>query len=354
VKIPSNTNIQFVCKDSARHRVTRSFGFCDFEGTAEESNYWSKASEMDRTMLKKRHNDTGECVLCLIDEQLPQKPAEPERKVEQIPEHQAEQLKEFETVMLPEPPKIVGGILGRNIEPVEVSTASVKVSWAWHKELQGNVAWTFQNTGAQQTTVILFRSSYYFGNAFWPIYENNAGFGTAFTTKLEPLQDKTIQNNSPPLALVSWKQDDGSYKSIIAFIFTLAPGQTWQMLEGGFSPLMPPESPSAYEVSEVSQGDFTIGYDPQQVDKWDEQTGTSLQGYFPNPKVFQTVQVIAPAEASFVQLFNDQIQSGVHEAPPPVEAPSEPPAEVPAQPQTQEAPPVESKLWGLLARNRGK
>ncbi len=334
MKIPSNSSFPLKCKNIARHKMTSSFGFKEFEGTQEETAYWNAAKEEERSSLKKRHVDTGECLLCIIDELIPQKRPEPEKP---------KKPESLELLEQPTSPKIVGGIIGRSHERVEVSTQNLKVSWSWYNEGQGLVAWTFQNAGAQQATGILLRNSYYFGNAYWPIYENNPAFGVGFATKLEPLVDKTIQKNSAPLAVVSWKQPDGSYKSIIAFIFTLAPGQTWQMLEGGFSLAMSPENVSAYEVSQVSEGDFCVGYDPQQVGALDNQTGTSDQGYTPNPNTFHTVQVLAPVEALFLQLFNDPIQPGTCDATP---------KETPPQPESASTQ-SGSRIWDLLARNAG-
>ena len=136
--------------------------------------------------------------------------------------------------------------------------------------------------------------------------------GVTFAAHLEPLSDKSIQNNSAPLGIVSWKQADGSYKNIVAFIFTLAPGQTWQMLETGFSHLRPPQNIHIYEVSCVSETDsFTLAYDKGQVDTWNSQTGNSDKGYAPNPNVFNIVQVLAPPEAPFEQSFaGDSIHQG--------------------------------------------
>jgi hypothetical protein len=334
VKIPSNSSFQLQCKNMSMHKMTSSFGFKEFEGTQEESAYWNAAKEDERSSLKKKHVDTGLCLLCLIDEQLPKKRPPPPKVVEAEPAEQARK---------PAGRKIAGGMIARSHEKVEVSTPNLKVSWSWYNEAQGLVIWTFQNMGTQQASAILLRNSYYFGNAFWPIYENNPAFGTPFATKLEPLVDKTVQNNSPPLALISWKQEDGSYKNIIAFVFTLAQGQTWQMLEGGFSMSMPPQNVSAYEVSFLSEGEFCLGYDPQQVRSWDQQTGTNDQGYSPNPSTFHLAQVLAPPEAQYQQLLNDPIQQGACEsvAKEAIVSPD------PSAPQT------ESRLWGLLSKNAG-
>ena len=147
----------------------------------------------------------------------------------------------------------------------------------------------------------------------------------------------------PPLGVVSWKQPDGSDKRIIAFVFTLSPGQTWQMLEGGFSPAMPPADVNAYEVTQLSEDDYCIGYDKQQVSAWDRQTGSKLQGYSPNPSTFHSVQVLAPPESQFIQLFNDTISPGKCESVAGTAA---------AEPQTPTQQ-SDSRFWGLLAKNAG-
>jgi hypothetical protein len=327
------------CKDMQRHKITSSFGFKDFEGTSEESAFWNSASEEVRMSLKKKHVDSGLCLLCMIDELIPQKKPELENKVEP-------QLEEVRKEIISK--KIAGGIINRSHERVEASTQNIKVSWVWHKEQQGIVAWTFQNIGSQQATGILYRNSHYFGNAYWPVHQNNPGFGVAFATKLEPLADKSIESNSVPLGIVSWKQADGSYKNIISFIFTLAAGQTWQMLEGGFSHVMPPQDISIYEVSSISESDFTIAYDQQHIDTWNQQTGNSDNGYEPNPNTFNAVQVLAPPEAPCINLFDDSIGQGTSLA-----VPKEQKGEASLEAVASPASGSESRFWSLLAKHSG-
>jgi hypothetical protein len=338
VKIPSTSGFPIDCKDLARHKITGSFGFKEFDGTPEESAFWNKASEDEKASLKKKHVDTGRCLLCLIDEVIPEKLPEPVIAVEPEPEVHVQTFSR----------KIAGGILNRTHERTEVSSPNLKASWAWHNEEHGIVAWTFQNTGTQQASGILFRNSYYFGNAYWPIYQNNPGFGVAFATKLEPLVYKTIENNTLPLGIVAWKEGEGSYKNIIAFVFTLAPGQTWQVLEGGFSRMNPPQEVGVYEVSSISETDFSITYDQSHIDLWNEHSGTSDSGYAPNPNRFGAVQVLAPPEAPFVQLFEDSVQQGTVSAPPPTGEEA-----APLEEAASSAPQYESKFWSLMARNSG-
>jgi hypothetical protein len=349
-----------------RHRVTGSFGFKDFEGSSEESGYWNRASEEEKQSLKKKHVATGQCLLCMIDELLPQQKEkqqlEPERIIIETEPKKA--LRESGLSIK----KVSGGIINRSYEKTEATTQNLKVSWAWHFEDQGIVAWTFQNTGSQQATGILFRNSYYFGNTFWPIYQNNLRFGVAFATKLEPLPEKSIQGNSAPLGIVSWKQQDGSYKNIVCFVFTLSPGQTWQMLEGGFSRVNPPQNVSIHELSLITEADFIIGFDRQHVDTWTNQTGASDGGYAPNPSKFKVVQLLAPTEAPYAQLFeNDSVHQGELPLIPKEEAveekhdkeqeqPEQPEQDgtaIELTPEPSSASGNESRFWSLMGKGSG-
>lgn len=306
MKIPSSSSLNIQCKDTQHHRITGSFGFKDFEGTPDESAYWNKASEEQKQQLKKKHVDTGVCLLCMIDELAPKSPG-PRRVV-----IETERISKQEVTRAFPSKKIVGGIVNRGHERAEASSPNLKVSWEWYNEGEGIVRWTLQNVSGQQASGILFRNSYYFGNAYWPIYANNPGFGVTFAAKLEPLSDESIRINSAPLGIVSWKQGDGSYKSIVSFVFTLSPGQTWRILESGFSHLTPPQNISVFEVTRVSDADsFALGYTREQVDSWNAQTGNSDKGHAPNPNMFDVVQVLAPPEAPFEQLFEgDSIHQG--------------------------------------------
>jgi hypothetical protein len=319
LKIASSSSVTIQCKDTQRHRITGSFGFKEFDGTAEESAFWNKASEEQKQALKKKHMDTGQCLLCMIDEEIVTKSPEPSQVVFNRTEQRRTTKGREELISaVPTSKKIVGGIINRAHEKAEASSPNLKVSWAWYNEDAGIVAWTFENTGVLKSTGILSRNSYYFGNAYWPIYTNNPGFGVTFAVNLdEPLCDNSIQNNSAPLGVISWKQADGSYKSIVAFVFTLSPGQTWQMLEAGFSHLKPPHDIGIFEVSRISEAanDFTLTYDKEQIEAWGAQTGNPDKGYAPNPKAYNAVQVLAPSEAPFEQLFEkDSILDGRNDA----------------------------------------
>ncbi len=166
----------------------------------------------------------------------------------------------------------------------------VSVLWAWYNEAAGLVEWTFHNASAAVATVALLRNGYYFGDAFWPVYLANPSFRTVWATALRPLPDQGASQNSPPLVILGV---GGS--PTVAFAFTLGPGQTWSMLEGGFSPATPPDPQAAPLCAVELEAEFCVGYSPQAVSQWDQQSSTSLQGYSPNPASFRTLELSAPA-----------------------------------------------------------
>ncbi len=99
-------------------------------------------------------------------------------------------------------------------------------------------------------TYVLFRNGYYFGNAFWPVYLQNAEFRTQFASSIKPLHDEGIEENSAPLFVADF---NGRY--IVVFLFSLNPEQKWSILEGGFSDK---EMPSNYAVFDVSRNRSVI------------------------------------------------------------------------------------------------
>jgi len=183
----------------------------------------------------------------------------------------------------------------------QASSQDVTVDWSWYDATQGTVSWNFKNNSNEQKSVVLYRSGYYFGNAFWPIYVNNGM--TSWATTLSPLIDNGITNNTMPIGII----DFGNGNRIIAFIFTFSPGQSWSVLEGGFSAVMPPSDAQVFEVTLEKSGKFCIGYDYQQVLDWDLQTQTTMTGYTPNPDYIATLEVEMPSNSNFVALFNDTI-----------------------------------------------
>jgi len=181
---------------------------------------------------------------------------------------------------------------------------SVTVNWSWYSKRDGIVTWTFTNKSYLQSTVILFRNGYYFGNAYFPIYLQNGM--TKWAKTLSPLADNGVEHNSMPVAIL----DFGNGNRIVAFIFTLSSGQKWSVLEGGFSELMPPSNIAVFDVDYEHSGQFCVGYDPKQVLDWDTQTNSNMKGYSPNPSTFETIELSVPTMAPYVKLFKfDSVQT---------------------------------------------
>jgi len=222
---------------------------------------------------------------------------------------------------------------------------SVDVTWSWYDLSQGIVKWTFYNKSPQPTPVILLRGAvyvapggyqqvltdYYFGNAYFPIYVANPQFNTKWQTNNEVLQDNGVENNSPPLAVIKFSASSEGVvvsptdKYLIAFVFVLPPAHTpavnsvfppseWSMLEGGFGyyngGILMPYNPQVFELEYVGDYDFCIGYDIQQVQDWDAQTGTVMQGYQPNPSTVKVSLYSAPQNTPYIELFQNTIQKG--------------------------------------------
>ena len=180
---------------------------------------------------------------------------------------------------------------------VESISTSITADWSWYSKLQGIVAWNFKNNSIYQESVVLYRSGYFFGNAYFPIYLANGI--TTWAGKLSPLMNKGADRNTMPLGVV----DFGKGKRIIAFVFTFDPGQKWSVLEGGFAIKTPPSNAVVYGLELEKAGSFCIGYDPRQVTDYDTQTSSSLGGYSPNPDLIKTVEVSVSSYAPHVQLF---------------------------------------------------
>lgn len=176
-------------------------------------------------------------------------------------------------------------------------STGVEVNWTWFNKKNGIVSWNFTNKSYLQSTVILYRNGYYFGNAFFPVYISEGI--TNWATTLSPLQEKGVEKNSMPIAILNF----GGGNKIVAFIFTLAGGQVWSVLEGGFSERMPPSNIAIYDVSLERSGVFCVGYDIKQVEDYNRQTGLNQSGYFPNPKTVQTLELSIPTVAPYVKLF---------------------------------------------------
>ncbi|MDS0256177.1 hypothetical protein ApAK_00530 [Thermoplasmatales archaeon AK] len=111
--------------------------------------------------------------------------------------------------------EIRGGIVGRS--SVARTASPISVTWQWYNLSQGVVEWEFTNKGNNTAGCLLFRNSYYFGNAFFPVYLANPQFNTSFATAFSPLVDRGAQNNSAPLSVI----DFGQNRRIVAFVFIL-------------------------------------------------------------------------------------------------------------------------------------
>ena len=130
--------------------------------------------------------------------------------------------------------KIVGGILPYK-DRAKMIEQSGTVTWSWFNIASGTVKWTLENNYNVTKSFVLFRNSYYFGNAFWPVYLHNSDFNVKFLSGPEVLKDEGTSKNSAPIAVV-----DLNDKPIICFVFTLSPGQHIQII-----------IPEIYDVNKV-------------------------------------------------------------------------------------------------------
>ncbi|MEM4090985.1 MAG: hypothetical protein QXQ46_09660, partial [Thermoplasmatales archaeon] len=102
---------------------------------------------------------------------------------------------------------------------VDSISTDIYCSWSWYNELKGIVSWNFNNESNFQQTAALYRNGYYFGNAFWPVYLQTGL--TSWASRLSPLLQKSPERNTAPMGIL----DFGKGNRIVAFLFTLAPGQ---------------------------------------------------------------------------------------------------------------------------------
>ena len=201
----------------------------------------------------------------------------------------------------------------RNIKPPQISQF-VTVSWQWTDQANGNISWTFVNSDQQNShSVVLFRGatgvpSYIFGGAFWPVYLGPDNSVSNMLDGTQPIPNVS-GNGGQPMGLLDFGPS-ASPRYLVAFIFTLGPGQTWSTPEGGFTGLTPTAGTCFELVSNVA-GNFCVGYDPQRVTNWDNQTSTSDRGFSPNPSNFFTYAFTPEAATPEVTLgFNDSIAAG--------------------------------------------
>ena len=169
----------------------------------------------------------------------------------------------------------------------------MSATWEWQDQAQGLVKWTFSNPNNVQLSAILVRGVeengqvteiYPFANAFWPLYWHN--FGTPFlTSSPTSLVDKSLQFNQPPLGVIT----DLNGKPFVAFVFTLASGQSWSMLEGGFQGCQP-AAISMYTCNFVQASSVSIKYNEvQQCSQYNKQAGTNFSCPKNPIKVFSAI-----------------------------------------------------------------
>ena len=185
-----------------------------------------------------------------------------------------------------------------------VNEADLQVSWEWEDRDKGIVKGTFKNLGSAVGSGLLFRATYPFGNAFWPIYEENPEFDTHFATLQTALIDNGTENNSPPLAI--FKNPDNSM--FVAFVFTLSAGQEWSMLEAGFIDGLTPDydgTPYIVPAKKLSMGNYTIAWDAGQCSGYNQQTGDNLPCP-PNP--LNILSAVWGISDSIAPMFNDLIE----------------------------------------------
>ncbi len=77
--------------------------------------------------------------------------------------------------------------------------------------------------------------TYIFGGAFWPLYlDPSNNFGTQLLDGTQPIPTLSGSSGTAPMGLLDFGAGATS-RYLVAFIFNLAPGQTWSMNEG-FTP----------------------------------------------------------------------------------------------------------------------
>ncbi len=197
------------------------------------------------------------------------------------------------------------------VTPPQVSQY-VTVSWAWVNESQGSITWTFVNSDQSNShAVVLYRGgaetpTYIFGGAFWPVYLS-AGYGFSMLDGTQPLP--TLGgSDTQPMGLLDFGPS-ASPRYLVAFIFNLAPGQTWSTPEG-FTPNAGPTTFLCYELVSNVTGNYCAGYDPARVAQWHNQ-GNTGNGYSPNPMNFFTYAFTPESATPENALgYNDSIAAG--------------------------------------------
>jgi hypothetical protein len=184
----------------------------------------------------------------------------------------------------------------------------VTASWAWTNQSAGEISWTFVNSDPYEShTVVLYRNGYIFGGAFWPIYLGpNSDHSMLDGTK--PIAALTVNDSSAPMGILDF-DPSATTRYLVAFIFTIGPGRSWSICEGGFTGVTPTAG-VCYELVSKVAGDYCVGYDPTRVYEWNNEVDAS-QGYSPNPKEFSTYAFTPePGTPEQTLGLNDSIASG--------------------------------------------
>ena len=163
-------------------------------------------------------------------------------------------------------------------------------------DTSGTVTWTFKNPALRVGSWVLQRGAtkngtpfedYVFGQSFNAVYLfNPAQFGTALLRSIpESLPERGTDNNTAPMGVVASPAGRS-----ICFIFTLGPGQTWSMREGGFSNGLRPVSPVLVPVNVSSPfpQTFCYAWRPEQCQGYNQQAGSALPCP-PNPWTIQSL-----------------------------------------------------------------
>ena len=194
-------------------------------------------------------------------------------------------------------------------------SAFVTVSWAWTDQAHGNISWTFVNADPSNShAVVLYRNNYIFGGAFWPVYLGPDDTVSHMLDGTQPIPTLT-GTGGQPMGILDYGPG-ASPRYLVHFIFNLAPGQTWSTPEGGFTGGITPTAGACYEMTSSVAGNYCVGYDPQRVTDWDNQTDTSNRGYAPNPSTYFTYAFTPEAATPENTLgYKDAIGSGTCVAP---------------------------------------
>ncbi len=203
----------------------------------------------------------------------------------------------------------------------KVKSDDVQVTWAWQDQDRGLIRWKFTNLTDKVQSFVLLRGAeaynlkmddselmppYYFGDAFYPIYLNYKL--TSFATEQKPLvNSNVVTENVPPLGVI--KIGD---KYLVAFVFTLAPRESYEMLEGGYvkqgDVRIIPYSPVAVKVEATKPMEMCIGYNELAIIEYSSQIKEFVQGYSPNPRTFTSMVWVA--KGPYTQIFPAPIYPG--------------------------------------------